>query len=62
MERLLDVDLDHIEADTLAGLIYETLKRVPEENEELQVEGLQIVIKKMRGPKILLAKVLKVQE
>jgi len=25
----------------------------------LQVEGLQIVIKKMRGPKIILAKVLK---
>ena len=62
VERLLDVNLDHIEADTLAGLVYESLKRVPEENEELQVEGLQIVIKKMRGPKILLAKVLKVQE
>ncbi|QGZ29498.1 hemolysin family protein [Stutzerimonas stutzeri] len=59
VERLLDVDLDHIEADTLAGLIYETLKRVPEENEVLYIEGLQIVIKKMRGPKIVLAKVLK---
>ncbi len=59
LERLLDVDLDHIEAETLAGLVYESLKRVPEENEVMQVEGLQIVIKKMRGPKIVLAKVLK---
>ncbi len=59
VERLLNVDLDHIEADTLAGLIYETLKRVPEENEVLLIEDLQIVIKKMRGPKIVLAKVLK---
>lgn len=59
LERLLGIDLDHIEADTLAGLIYETLKRVPEENEVLWIEGLQIVIKKMRGPKIVLAKVLK---
>ena len=59
VERLLNVDLDHVEAETLAGLIYETLKRVPEENEELQVEGLQIVVKKMRGPKIVLAKVLR---
>ncbi|MGK9066067.1 hemolysin family protein [Stutzerimonas chloritidismutans] len=59
LERLLDLDLDHIEAETLAGLVYESLKRVPEENEVMQVEGLQIVIKKMRGPKIVLAKVLK---
>ena len=29
VERLLGVDLDHIEAETLAGLIYDTLKRVP---------------------------------
>ncbi|MGE4408373.1 transporter associated domain-containing protein, partial [Pseudomonas sp.] len=59
IERLLDVDLDHIEAETLAGLVYESLKRVPEENEELRVDGLQIIVKKMRGPKIVLAKVLK---
>ncbi|MCQ4312387.1 hemolysin family protein [Pseudomonas stutzeri] len=59
VERLLNVDLDHIEADTLAGLIYETLKRVPEENEVLVIENLQVIIKKMRGPKIVLAKVLK---
>ena len=59
VERLLSVDLDHIEADTLAGLVYESLKRVPEENEVLLVDDLQIVIKKMRGPKIVLAKVLR---
>lgn len=61
VERLLGVNLDHIEADTLAGLIYETLKRVPEEDEVLQVEGLRIIVKKMRGPKIILAKVLKLE-
>jgi CBS domain containing-hemolysin-like protein len=59
VERLLGVDFDHIEAETLAGLIYETLKRVPEEEEVLEVEGLRIVVKKMKGPKILLAKVVK---
>lgn len=62
LERLLGVDLDHIEAETLAGLVYETLKRVPDEDEVLHVDGLQIVIKKMRGPKIVLAKVLKYRE
>ena len=60
IERMLGVDLDHLEAETLAGLIYESLKRMPEEEEVLDVEGLRIIVKKMKGPKIVLAKVLKV--
>ncbi len=56
---MLGVDLDHIEAETISGLIYDTIKRVPEEEEKLEVEGLRIIIKKMKGPKIVLAKVLK---
>lgn len=59
VERLLGVNLDHIEAETLAGLVYETLKRMPEEEEVLEVDGLRIIVKKMKGPKIVLAKVLK---
>ncbi|WP_040260340.1 MULTISPECIES: hemolysin family protein [Pseudomonas] len=59
VERLLGVDLDHIEAETLAGLVYDSLKRVPEDEEVIEVEGLRIIIKKMKGPKIVLAKVLK---
>ena len=59
IERLLGVTLDQIEADTLAGLIYETLKRVPEEDEVMEFEGLRITVKKMRGPKIVLAKVIR---
>ena len=61
VERLLGVDLDHIDAETLAGLVYETLKRMPEEEEVLDVDGLRIIVKKMKGPKIVLAKVLKMQ-
>jgi CBS domain containing-hemolysin-like protein len=61
VERLLSIDLDHIEAETLAGLVYDSLKRVPEEEEVLEVEGLRIIIKKMKGPKIVLAKVLKLE-
>ena len=59
IERLLGVDLDHIEAETLAGLIYEALNRVPDEDEVLETEGLRIIVKKMKGPKIVLAKVLR---
>ncbi|MFC3608247.1 hemolysin family protein [Stutzerimonas tarimensis] len=60
VERLLGINLDHIEADTLAGLIYDSLKRMPEEDEVLEVAGLRIILKKMRGPKVVLAKVLRV--
>lgn len=59
IERLLGVDLDHIEAETLAGLIYDSLKRMPEEDEVLETEGLRIIVKKMKGPKVVLAKVLR---
>lgn len=59
IERLLGIDLDHVEADTLAGLVYEALNRVPEEEEVIEAEGLRIIVKKMKGPKILLAKVLR---
>ena len=59
LERLLGIDLHQVEADTLAGLVYETLNRMPEEEEVLETEGLRIIVKKMKGPKILLAKVLK---
>ena len=59
VERLLGVDLDHVEAETLAGLIYETLKRVPEEEDVLETDHLRIIVKKMKGPKIVLAKVVK---
>lgn len=61
IERMLDVDLDHVSAETMGGLIYETLSRVPEEEEVLETDGLSITVKKMKGPKILLAKVTKLE-
>jgi CBS domain containing-hemolysin-like protein len=60
VERLLDIDLDHLEAETLAGMVYDALNRVPAEDEVLETEGLRIIIKKMKGPKIVLAKVLRI--
>ena len=59
IERLLEVNLDDVEADTLAGLVYDSLKRLPSEDETLETHGLRIIVKKMKGPKIVMAKVLK---
>lgn len=61
IERLLHVDLDHVSAETMAGLVYDTLGRVPEEEDVIETEGLSITVKKMKGPKILLAKVTKLE-
>jgi len=59
LERLLGINLEQIEAETLAGMIYEQLKRLPDEDEIIEILDLRIIIKKMRGPKIVLAKVVK---
>ncbi|SFP95320.1 Hemolysin, contains CBS domains [Geopseudomonas sagittaria] len=59
IERLLGVELGEVEADTLAGLVYDTLKRLPTEDESLETHGLRIIVKKMKGPKIVIAKVLR---
>ena len=61
IERLLHLNLDHVGAETMAGLVYDTLGRVPEEEDVIETEGLSITIKKMKGPKILLAKVTKLE-
>jgi CBS domain containing-hemolysin-like protein len=59
VERLLGVGLGDVEADTLAELFYDSLKRLPHEDESLETHGLRIIIKKMKGPKIVMAKVLR---
>lgn len=59
IERELHVDLDHVEAETLAGLVYDTLGEMPEEEQSIETSGLRISIKKMKGPKILMAKVVR---
>ncbi|MFT0213366.1 hemolysin family protein [Pseudomonas sp. F1_0610] len=57
IERELHINLDHVEAETLAGLVYDTLGGVPEEEQSIETSGLHISIKKMKGPRILMAKV-----
>ena len=60
VERELDMTFStELEVDTLAGLIYESLGRVPAEDDTLEIDGLRITVKKMRGPKIVLAKIVK---
>lgn len=57
LERALGLDLEDQDADTVAGLIHWKLERLPEEGERIEFDGFDVVVKKMRGPKIQLVKV-----
>ena len=48
---------DQLRGNQRLGMVYRNLERMPEEGEQFELAGLRISIKKMKGPKIVLAKV-----
>lgn len=57
LESLLEIELPTIEANTVSGLILETLKTMPKEKEKIEFNDFTIVIKRIRGPRILQVRV-----
>ena len=57
LERLLGVQIDTDEADTVGGLIYWKLGEVPKEGQRVAFDGFDMVVKRMTGPRILLVRV-----
>lgn len=57
LERTLGIDIESVEADTVAGLVLWKLTELPEEGQRIEFDQFSIVIKKMIGPKILLVRV-----
>lgn len=57
LERALGLDIESETADTVAGLVLWKLGDLPEEGEKVEFEGFDVVVKKMRGPRILLVRV-----
>jgi len=62
LERALDRDIEmnekeEIEVETLSDLILNRLDRVPQEEEELDLNEFKAVIKKMEGPRIIQVKI-----
>ncbi len=61
VSELLDIDLDEEEADTLSGLIYEKLGRVPFVGEEVEITSEYVGrVLKIEGNKILRVKILNI--
>ena len=52
VNQMLDVSLSTAEADTLGGLIYNHLGRVPRPNEELEIGGLSMSVEQITGRRI----------
>jgi putative hemolysin len=48
----LGIDLPEGPYDTIAGFVLNELGRVPDEGEEVAIDGYRIVVAEMRGPKI----------
>jgi putative hemolysin len=46
------LNVEGIEAETVGGYVLETLGRVPDEDEELEVQGYRLKILKMDGPRV----------
>lgn len=58
LEHMLGIDLDYDESvDSVGGLVMEKLGEVPKEGHQVEFLAFDIVVKKMKGPKILLVKV-----
>ncbi|WP_034294310.1 hemolysin family protein [Herbaspirillum sp. RV1423] len=58
LEHMLGIDLEYDESvDSVGGLVMEKLGEVPKEGQKVEFNAFDIVVKKMKGPKILLVKV-----
>ncbi|WP_028455286.1 hemolysin family protein [Chitinilyticum litopenaei] len=58
LSRALGMDIDHPEAETVGGLIQWKLGNLPEEGQRVEFDRFDVVVKKMRGPRILLVRVM----
>lgn len=57
LERALGVDIERTEVDSVGGLIIERLGELPKVGQRIEFDGFDAVVKKMKGPKILLVRV-----
>lgn len=57
LETLLNIEITATQANTVNGLILEKLQSFPQEGETVDFEAFKIVIKKVRGPRILQVRV-----
>lgn len=57
LEKLVGIDLP-VEANTISGLIFDTVQDFPKEGDKIEFDSFSLVVKKIRGPRILQVQVI----
>jgi CBS domain containing-hemolysin-like protein len=57
LERALGIDIDEGRAESVGGLVINALGDLPAEGQRVEFEQFDIVVKKMKGPRIVLVRV-----
>jgi CBS domain containing-hemolysin-like protein len=53
VNEVLDVDLPHVEWDTVGGLVFNAMGHVPTEGESTVFDGLELVVERVQGQRIV---------
>ncbi|SAK95982.1 CBS domain-containing protein [Caballeronia fortuita] len=57
LERALGIDIDEGRAESVGGLVINALGDLPTEGQRVEFDAFDIVVKKMKGPRIVLVRV-----
>ncbi|MBU0500996.1 MAG: hypothetical protein KJ558_06705 [Gammaproteobacteria bacterium] len=57
LERALGIDIEATEVDSIGGLIQHQLRDLPKEGQRIAFPQFDVVVKKMKGPKIVLVRI-----
>jgi CBS domain containing-hemolysin-like protein len=57
LERALGIDIDEGRAESVGGLVINALGDLPEEGQRIEFDRFDVVVKKMKGPRIVLVRV-----
>jgi CBS domain containing-hemolysin-like protein len=58
LKHALGIELPELSVDSVSGLVMDRLGRLPKEGERIAFQAFDIVIKRMRGPRIQLLKII----
>ncbi|MEM5434248.1 hemolysin family protein [Paraburkholderia diazotrophica] len=57
LERALGIDIDEGRAESVGGLVINALGDLPEEGQRVEFDRFDVVVKRMKGPRIVLVRV-----
>ncbi|MCL2298030.1 MAG: hemolysin family protein [Proteobacteria bacterium] len=57
LERALGIDIEETGVDSVGGLIMQKLGDVPEEGQKIEFDRFDAVVKKMKGPRIVMVRI-----